>query len=253
MEVSVVLLLLIALNGSDGYRVGIVGGREAAPNSRPYMASLQIRGQHICGGVLVREDYVLTAAHCRSARPLRVVLGAHSLSAVEAAKQEFGVINAISHPRYNRQTHQNDVMLLKLNRKANLTREVQVIPLMRGRLRINSQCSAAGWGDLGNDTSPDKLQEVNEYILSMEECRRRWNRFGISITNTMICTTGPNQARQGPCRGDSGGPLVCDGTSTGVVSFGGRQCANYRTPAIYMRTSSYRRWIRQVLNRNQGN
>ncbi|KAM4628646.1 mast cell protease 1A-like [Polymixia lowei] len=250
MEVSVVLLLLIALNGSDGYRVGIVGGREAAPNSRPYMASLQIRGQHICGGVLVREDYVLTAAHCRSARPFRVVLGAHSLSAVEAAKQEFDVINSTSHPKYD--GHENDVMLLKLNRKANLTREVQVIPLMRGRLRINSQCSTAGWGDIGdNNTFPDKLQEVNANILSMNACRRRWE--GTPITRSMVCATGPNQAKRGFCSGDSGGPLVCNGTSAGVVSFSGQQCANYRTPDVYMRTSCYRRWIRKVLNSNQGN
>jgi len=44
---------------------GIVGGRVAKPHSRPYMASLQESRNHRCGGILIREDYVLTAAHCK--------------------------------------------------------------------------------------------------------------------------------------------------------------------------------------------
>lgn len=52
----------VIVSGADGSL--IVGGRDAAPHSRPYMASLQVRGQQNCGGALVREDFVLTAAHC---------------------------------------------------------------------------------------------------------------------------------------------------------------------------------------------
>ncbi|KAI9547762.1 hypothetical protein NQZ68_015028, partial [Dissostichus eleginoides] len=62
MATSSLLLLLFIFNGADGSY--IVGGRDAAPNSRPYMASLQVRGRHNCGGALVRGDFVLTAAHC---------------------------------------------------------------------------------------------------------------------------------------------------------------------------------------------
>ncbi|XP_071762213.1 mast cell protease 1A-like [Centroberyx gerrardi] len=248
MAISFALLLLIALNGADGYRVraGIVGGTEAAPNSRPYMASLQIQGQHNCGGVLVREDFVLTAAHCRISRQYRVVLGAVSLSATEATKQEFTAIQSIPHPQYD--GHQNDVMLLKLDRRANLTSAVQLIPLMQGRLRRSSQCSTAGWGDIGdNHTIADKLQEVKVNILSLQSCRRRWGE--VPITGSMVCATGDRQF-QGFCSGDSGGPLVCNGTSAGVVSFSGQRCGNPRTPDVYMRTSSYRGWIRNVLNSN---
>uniref|UniRef100_A0A8C2DMJ7 Peptidase S1 domain-containing protein n=1 Tax=Cyprinus carpio TaxID=7962 RepID=A0A8C2DMJ7_CYPCA len=44
--------------------VGIVNGREAKPHSRPYMVSIQLNGQHLCGGFLLSDQWVLTAAHC---------------------------------------------------------------------------------------------------------------------------------------------------------------------------------------------
>lgn len=42
----------------------ILRGYEAEPHLRPYMASLQLDGQHVCGGFLIAEQWVLSAAHC---------------------------------------------------------------------------------------------------------------------------------------------------------------------------------------------
>ncbi|XP_041791585.1 serine protease 57-like [Chelmon rostratus] len=238
------LLLLFVLNGADGSR--IVGGREAAPHSRPYMASLQLRGRLNCGGALVREDFVLTAAHCRIPVPYTVVLGADSLAGNEPTKQEFTAVRSIPHPDYD--GHANDIMLLKLNGRANLTEAVQLIPLKRGRLSRSSRCITAGWGDVGdNNTLPARLQEVNVTSISQRTCRRRWRN--VPITRTMVCGVGGGNF-QGFCSGDSGGPLVCDGAAAGVVSFSGRRCGDPRTPDVYTRISSFGDWITSVLNSN---
>ncbi|XP_031174064.1 serine protease 57-like [Sander lucioperca] len=242
MATSYILLLFFVLNGADGSR--IVGGRDSVPQSRPYMASLKVRGSHNCGGALVRQDFVLTAAHCKIPIPYTVVLGADSLTANEPTKQEFSAIRSIPHPNYD--GHANDIMLLKLDRSAQLTEAVQLIPLTTSRLKTSSRCITAGWGDVAdNGTLPIRLQEVNVTTLQQKTCRRRWST--VPITRTMVCGVGA-RSFQGFCSGDSGGPLVCDGAAAGVVSFSGRQCGNPRTPDVYTRVSSFREWITSVLN-----
>ncbi|XP_035504316.1 mast cell protease 1A [Scophthalmus maximus] len=244
MAVSFALLLFFVLNGADGSL--IVGGRDAAPHSRPYMASLQVRGQQNCGGALVREDFVLTAAHCAIPMSYSVVLGADSLSGNEPTKQEFRSVKSIPHPSYD--GHSNDIMLLKLDRRAQLTKEVQLISLKTDRVRTASQCITAGWGDVGdNNTLPNRLQEVNVTILPQLTCGRRWRL--VPITRSMVCGVGA-RVFQGFCSGDSGGPLVCDGAAAGVVSFSGRRCGDPRFPDVYTRVSSFSEWITSVLNNN---
>uniref|UniRef100_A0A672IML9 Peptidase S1 domain-containing protein n=1 Tax=Salarias fasciatus TaxID=181472 RepID=A0A672IML9_SALFA len=56
-----VIKLLSSLLTIRAVESNIVAGRVAKPHSRPYMASLQFNGAHICGGILIREDFVLTA------------------------------------------------------------------------------------------------------------------------------------------------------------------------------------------------
>uniref|UniRef100_A0A8I5P002 Peptidase S1 domain-containing protein n=1 Tax=Papio anubis TaxID=9555 RepID=A0A8I5P002_PAPAN len=64
MESSLLVLALGALLVGSSFETQIIGGREVIPHSRPYMASLQRGGSHLCGGVLVHPKWVLTAAHC---------------------------------------------------------------------------------------------------------------------------------------------------------------------------------------------
>ncbi|XP_060934655.1 serine protease 57-like [Limanda limanda] len=244
MAVNFLLLLVFVLNGADGSH--IAGGRDAAPHSRPYMASLQVRGRHKCGAALVKENFVLTAAHCKIPGSYTVVLGVNSLSANESTKQEFKTVRSIPHPGYD--NHSNDIMLLKLNGSAQLTAAVQLISLKTDRVTTGSRCLVAGWGRLAdNGIKPDMLQEVNVTTLSQETCRRKWG--WASIAASKVCSEG-ERGFQGPCRGDSGGTLVCDGAAAGVDSFSGKICGNPDTPDVYSSVSFFGDWIREVLNSN---
>nr|XP_020767247.1 granzyme B-like isoform X3 [Odocoileus virginianus texanus] len=110
------LLLLVAFLLTPRAKAGeIIGGHEAKPHSRPYMAYLQYRIQDdkmMCGGFLVRQDFVLTAAHCNGSS-ISVTLGAHNIKQRERTQQVIRVRRAIPHPGYNSKDLSNDIMLLK--------------------------------------------------------------------------------------------------------------------------------------------
>ncbi|XP_058393375.1 granzyme B-like isoform X3 [Diceros bicornis minor] len=110
------LLLLLAFLLSARAEAGeIIGGHEAKPHSRPYMALVQFLvndGWKTCGGALVREDFVLTAAHCWGSA-ISVTLGAHNIQEQEKTQQVIPVRRAIPHPDYNPNNISNDIMLLE--------------------------------------------------------------------------------------------------------------------------------------------
>ncbi|XP_044621782.1 granzyme B-like isoform X3 [Equus asinus] len=110
------LLLLLAFLLPPEPATGIImGGHEAKPHSHPYMAWIQIMDEEMpsrCGGVLVQEDFVLTAAHCWGSS-VKVTLGAHNIKKQERTQQVISVIETIPHPHYNPKKFSNDIMLLK--------------------------------------------------------------------------------------------------------------------------------------------
>ncbi|XP_055472602.1 granzyme C-like isoform X3 [Psammomys obesus] len=111
-----VLILLTFLLPLGAGAEKIIGGHEVTPYSRPYMAhvtSLRDNGGNTtCGGFLVQNNFVLTAAHCRGSK-MTVVLGAHNIKKHEKTQQVIPVEKAIPHPDYNSKVFYNDIMLLK--------------------------------------------------------------------------------------------------------------------------------------------
>ncbi|CAM5096186.1 unnamed protein product [Natator depressus] len=117
MQLQILLLLPMAFLLPHGAQAGeIIGGWEAQPHSRPYMACLEIQHRDKrfhCGGFLVSENFVLTAAHCNGDE-ITVSLRAHNIKQVlDIKRQKIPVCGKIPHSKYNKTTLNNDIMLLQ--------------------------------------------------------------------------------------------------------------------------------------------
>ncbi|KAL2086601.1 hypothetical protein ACEWY4_017660 [Coilia grayii] len=230
----------------------IVNGENAVSGSWPWQVSLQqSNGFHFCGGSLINQYWVLTAAHCRvSARSHRVVLGDHDRGSTAEPIQTMKIAKAIPHPRYSTNTFNNDLTLLKLASPAQLTDRVSPVCLASSGTSFptGTQCVTTGWGKTGSTASPRVLQQTALPLVSVFECGKYWGHN--MLTDTMMCA-GASGASS--CQGDSGGPLVCESsgvwTQVGVVSWGTSNC-NVLAPAVYAKVSFLRSWIDQTVARN---
>ncbi|KAI5213851.1 Kallikrein-14 [Manis pentadactyla] len=242
-------VVAVAMAQSQGDENKIIGGYTCTPNSQPWQAALMAGPfrRFICGGALLSDRWVITAAHC--ARPiLHIILGKHNLRTWEATQQMLRVVRQVPHPQYNAQTNNNDLMLLQLERPARLGRAVRPIAVARSCASPGTSCRVSGWGTTSSPavSYPNSLQCVNINISSDQECRRAYSG---AITDGMICAGVPEGGRDS-CQGDSGGPLVCNGQIQGLVSWGMERCAQRGYPGVYTNLCKYQPWIEQVI-RNQ--
>ncbi|XP_051765795.1 granzyme B(G,H)-like [Ctenopharyngodon idella] len=251
MTIIISLLLLASLlphlTFTAHVNVGIVNGKEAKPHSRPYIVSLQESGYHICGGFLISDQFVLTAAHCWNERNiLTAVVGAHDLRDSKSS-DHISVKSYIPHPNYEENIHyqpHDDIMLLKLEKKVKLNNKVGVIPLPKEEdVKADTACSVAGWGSLmDNGRGSNVLMEAKVTIMNNRECSKRWG--AIYSVSKMICVYGDG----GTCNGDSGGPLVCGNTAVGVTAFSKKDhCNSPDHPNVYTKISAYIQWIQEVV------
>uniref|UniRef100_A0A3Q3CNU9 Duodenase-1-like n=1 Tax=Haplochromis burtoni TaxID=8153 RepID=A0A3Q3CNU9_HAPBU len=212
-------------------------------HSMLYMASVQDTIRHVCGGFLVSEDFVLTAAHCDDWKPRNVVLGTHNLKKAEKT-MIYQIKKKCKHPSYKNVKSGNDIMLLKVN----LNSSPIQLPTQQINLKENKTCTVAGWGATksGGETV-DSMQVVDVPIINLEKCKRIWQN---SIPDNVICAGGYYK-NKGICQGDSGGPLVCDKKmAVGIVSFNnGKKCDYPDVPNVYTDISKFLPWIKDILSK----
>ncbi|XP_014345984.2 granzyme M [Latimeria chalumnae] len=246
-----IVIFLTAAPRAGGASVGIIGGKEAAKHSKPYMVSIRNSKSHICGGALIKEKWVLTAAHCFpniSNGPITLVLGAHSLSRRLGSEQVFKIKGYFPHPEFKSLSLENDIMLVKLDGKAKLNKDVKTvaIPKKKGITAANTKCNFAGWGTTEDKKLSDKLQELNLTVIDIRKCNstKFWNG---EVTKEMICAEGQPKTAA-PCRGDSGGPLVCHkGVAAGVLSFSAGDCKDVFKPPVFTAVANYVPWINKII------
>ncbi|XP_072409799.1 trypsin-2-like [Chiloscyllium punctatum] len=222
----------------------IVGGYECSPHSVPWQVSLDM-GYHGCGGSLISDRWVISAAHCYySPDYLKVLLGAHSLTEGTGTERLVRVDSIYQHPQFDGYTLDHDVMLIKLAETVRMTNDIRAVQLPTECPPPYVMCTVSGWGNTyPNDVVlPDKLRCVRVPLMNAYACNYAYPGL---ITNTMICA-GYMDGQKDACNGDSGGPLVCDGLLEGIVSWG-QGCAQPNYPGVYTKVCTVLPWIHETM------
>merc|ERR1712002_825150 len=162
---SLVFVLLIGAAFAEEDK--IVGGYECEKHSQPHTVSLN-SGYHFCGGSLVNENWVVSAAHCYKSR-VQVRLGEHHIAVDEGTEQWISSSRVIRHPNYSSYNTNNDIMLIKLSKPATLNQYVQTVALPTSCAPAGTMCLVSGWGNTMSSTADrNKLQCLKIPILSHE-------------------------------------------------------------------------------------
>ncbi|XP_056112692.1 trypsin-2-like [Rhinichthys klamathensis goyatoka] len=242
MKTVVFTFLVVAVVCSTCHK--IIGGYECPPHSQPWQVYLK-EGRTMCGGSLIDERWVVSAAHCNFLpRYLEVHLGKHNVSVPEDTEQLINAEKVIRHPNYNDMPHNHDIMLIKLRKPALFNKYVKPIRLATNCSSAGEQCLVSGWGKTGAHTA-SVLQCLNLPVLSSAQCR---GAYGAKITKNMFCA-GFMEGGKDSCQGDSGGPVVCEGKQKGVVSWG-KDCAKPGFPGVYVEVCRYTDWIKSIIANN---
>ncbi|KAM8746177.1 granzyme B(G,H)-like isoform 2-T2 [Acanthopagrus schlegelii] len=243
------LLLLRVLTYLGGNALGakIINGVKVQEDSMRFMASLQTTDGHWCGGSLIRDNFVLTAAHCDNDGLAKVVFGTHDLKNTGTVRH---IVQKCKHPDYRNDTAENDIMLLKLSQSVPVGETIQRIqvPPPNMNLQPNQMCHVAGWGETEAGRGVDDLRVVGVSVVDQNVCRKQWSnsKWIPHLPANVICAGG-YRTLKGACYGDSGGPLVCNGMAAGVVSFGHEDCSDPHFPNVYTDVSKFHAWIDQIL------
>ncbi|RWS26030.1 Clotting factor B-like protein [Leptotrombidium deliense] len=250
-------------------RYRIVGGTEAYPGEFPWSAalfskSLDGRLVHECGGTIISDRHILTAAHCFTTFNVNnYVIGVGSGLLWRTLKYEIKSI--ITHPTYNPAYYYSDIALIetKTDIKFNIFVRPVCLPY-KNLVNSGDEVSIAGWGYLNyNGQKSDVLNKAHLNIISRKTCnatysKHRSNKIPTGITDHFICAGAPDYSRDA-CEADSGGALLKREMASfrmplkeyesrfvqiGIVSFG-YKCAHDGYPGVYTDVAHFIHWIKE--------
>uniref|UniRef100_A0A8C2QXX8 Serine protease 27 n=1 Tax=Capra hircus TaxID=9925 RepID=A0A8C2QXX8_CAPHI len=244
---AVALLLLLLRSGTQGGEAlnacgrprmlnRMVGGQNALEGEWPWQVSIQRNGSHFCGGSLITDRWVLTAAHC------------------------FSNTSETSLYQYQGMASSADVALVELEAPVTFTNYILPVCVPDPSVVFESgmNCWVTGWGSPSEQDSlpkPRTLQKLAVPIIDTPKCNLLYSKDAESsfqprtIKDDMLCA-GFAEGKKDACKGDSGGPLVClvgqVWLQAGVISWG-EGCARRNRPGVYIRLTSHHHWIHRII------
>ncbi|KAM4632595.1 prostasin-like isoform 2-T2 [Discoglossus pictus] len=200
----------------------IMGGGDSLDGAWPWQVSLRYNGKHFCGGSLINNKWVVSAAHCfESYSPSQVLvyLGSYQLTQSSSHQISVGLKQVIKRSNFTGGASSGDISLLELATEVNYTSYILPVCLPAAGVIFPTgmSCWVTGWGSIKKGVPlpyPQTLQQVDVPLIDAGTCDALYHiQSGVSkevkiIQGDMICA-GYKDGGKNSCQGDSGGPLVC--------------------------------------------
>ncbi|KAH8299307.1 hypothetical protein KR044_000278 [Drosophila immigrans] len=259
----------------------ITNGREALKHEFPSMVGLRDISSNLpilCGGSIISDRFIVTAAHCTDRQPIAsrlvAIVGVHDLSlqgqfsinflllsqllslpfftvGESMFASQYAIQSIFRHPEYSSLRVTNDIALLQTVRRFVWSRGVAPICLPFRQAPSGEAFEAvdiAGWGVLSfGSAKSNTLQKAQVMTINNSDCSASYNT---SIAANQICTFDHTGLGQDSCQFDSGGPVILRQRSRmfllGVISYG-RACGQRYGIGVNTRISSHLNWIRSYV------
>ncbi|XP_051522223.1 coagulation factor IX [Myxocyprinus asiaticus] len=245
----------LAHSGSDITR--IVGGQLQGQGGSPWQVLLRRADEYgFCGGSLINERWVVTAAHCLQQAPDHVTIGDYDKMRPDKDEQKIKVEKVVLHPHFHEYTFDSDIALLYLSKP--VTRGPYATPaclpnalLAERLLKPGEHGLVSGWGATRYMHGSSRfLRKVVLPVVDQMNCIQSTEQV---ITDNMFCA-GFLMAEIDACTGDSGGPFIVNYRGTwflaGVVSWGER-CAAEGKYGVYTRLGNFLPWIQDEIMKEE--
>ncbi|XP_053687081.1 chymotrypsin-1-like [Sabethes cyaneus] len=232
----------------------IVNGTDASIADFPFMVSLRgSTGRHSCGGSILNELWILTAAHCvnyYTTPYLQSIQVGRSEVSTDIDDSVYLIDDVIIHPYYDASnSYVNDVALIKLRKPLEFSDTVKPVTLPTKYDELDGtdlDVTLIGWGRLESDGDlPTTLQKVDYSVVLNDECNQRHSNH---IYPSHICGATPGGGK-GQCSGDSGGPLLHNGVQVGIVSWSIKPCTIAPYPGVLTKVSYFINFIEENMSK----